>query len=240
MHQKALAPERYARGTDETILYSAPVESFLATSSWNRVYGEVAGRVPDRRAQQPVPRPHGARPRPGRRDRAPAEGGSGRAARPGARRAAADRRARGARARGCAPSAHDLGPGPWALLRDAVPVFQMIRVTSRAGVFLALPLAMLAAHGARRGSGRAAPCSRASASSRSAETADRPDPDARVEQDHRHAAGAAARLPLAGRAARPRPGRAPADARRVRARDAGPRSTRASTWCTRRSTGSRS
>ena len=40
---------------------------------------------------------------------------------------------------------HDLGPGPWALLRDTVPVFQMIRVTSRAGVFLALPLTMLAA-----------------------------------------------------------------------------------------------
>jgi hypothetical protein len=40
---------------------------------------------------------------------------------------------------------HDLGPGPWALLRDAIPLFQMIRVTSRAGVFLALPLTMLAA-----------------------------------------------------------------------------------------------
>ena len=39
----------------------------------------------------------------------------------------------------------DLGPGPWALLRDALPVFQMIRVTSRAGVFVALPLVMLAA-----------------------------------------------------------------------------------------------
>ena len=45
---------------------------------------------------------------------------------------------------------HDLGPGPWALLRDTVPVFQMIRVTSRAGVFLALPLVMLAAMALRR------------------------------------------------------------------------------------------
>jgi hypothetical protein len=42
---------------------------------------------------------------------------------------------------------HDLGPGPWALLRAAVPVFEKIRVTSRAGIFLALPLAMLAAKG---------------------------------------------------------------------------------------------
>jgi hypothetical protein len=41
MHQKALEPERYARGTSETIQYSAPLESFLATSSWNRLYGEA-------------------------------------------------------------------------------------------------------------------------------------------------------------------------------------------------------
>ena len=40
---------------------------------------------------------------------------------------------------------HDLGPAPWGLLRDALPVFRMIRVTSRAGAFIALPLAMLAA-----------------------------------------------------------------------------------------------
>jgi hypothetical protein len=40
---------------------------------------------------------------------------------------------------------HDLGPGPWGALRDTIPLFQMIRVTSRAGVFLALPLTMLAA-----------------------------------------------------------------------------------------------
>ena len=37
--------------------------------------------------------------------------------------------------------------GPFALLRDLVPVFQMIRVTSRVGVFIALPLAVLAARG---------------------------------------------------------------------------------------------
>jgi hypothetical protein len=39
----------------------------------------------------------------------------------------------------------DLGPAPFGWLREAVPVFQMIRVTSRAGVFLALPLSLLAA-----------------------------------------------------------------------------------------------
>jgi hypothetical protein len=39
----------------------------------------------------------------------------------------------------------DLGPGPWAFLRDNVPAFEMLRVPSRAGIFLALPLSMLAA-----------------------------------------------------------------------------------------------
>src|SRR6266571_4376372 len=39
----------------------------------------------------------------------------------------------------------DLGPAPFGLLREAVPLFQMIRVTSRAGAFLALALAILAA-----------------------------------------------------------------------------------------------
>ena len=82
MHQKALEPERYARGTEETILYSAAVESFFATSGWNRVYGEVGRRLPDRRAEQPVPRADGAGPGPGRRDRAAEESANGRAGRP--------------------------------------------------------------------------------------------------------------------------------------------------------------
>ena len=44
MHQRALEPQRYARGTEETIQYSAPLESFLATSSWNLLYGEATDR----------------------------------------------------------------------------------------------------------------------------------------------------------------------------------------------------
>jgi hypothetical protein len=39
---------------------------------------------------------------------------------------------------------HDLFPGPFAVARE-LPLFRMIRVPSRAGVFLVLPLAMLAA-----------------------------------------------------------------------------------------------
>ena len=65
---------------------------------------------------------------------------------------------------------HDLGPGPWGLLRDTVPVFQMIRVTSRAGVFLALPLTMLAAMALDAAQAEARSCWRASPSIALAET----------------------------------------------------------------------
>jgi len=144
MHQKALEPERYARGTSETIQYSAPLESFLATSSWNRLYGEATDRF---RAEGPnnlfpglvVPAlvvagalvlwRRGERP-------------SREAWALAALVAAAALVALGPRIRGFGA---DLGPGPWALLRETLPVFQMIRVTSRAGLFIALPLAMLAA-----------------------------------------------------------------------------------------------
>jgi hypothetical protein len=144
MHHAALDPERYARGTEETILYSAPVESFLSTSAWNRVYGEVtdAARTVGPNNLFPglvVPglvlagviavRRSGERP-------------SREAVALGALAVAAVLVALGPRIRAFG---HDLGPGPWALLRDAVPLFRMIRVTSRAGVFLALPLTLLAA-----------------------------------------------------------------------------------------------
>ena len=144
MHQKALEPERYARATEETVLYAAPLESFLATNSWNRIYGEATDPF---RASGPnnlfpglvVPglvlagaialRRRGERP-------------SREAWALFALIVAAALVALGPRIRAFGA---DLGPGPWALLRDTFPVFQMIRVTSRAGVFLALPLAMLAA-----------------------------------------------------------------------------------------------
>jgi len=144
MHRRALEPERYARGTEETIQYSAPLESFLATSSWNRVYGEATDAF---RAEGPnnlfpglvVPglvlagavalRRRGERP-------------SREAWALAALAVAAGLVALGPRVRGFGA---DLGPGPWALLRELLPVFRMIRVTSRAGVFIALPLVMLAA-----------------------------------------------------------------------------------------------
>jgi hypothetical protein len=43
-----------------------------------------------------------------------------------------------------------LGPGPFAWVRETLPMFQSIRVTSRAGIYLALPLSMLAGLGLQR------------------------------------------------------------------------------------------
>jgi hypothetical protein len=144
MHRQALAPERYVRGTDETILYSASVESFLATSSWNRVWGEATDAFRTIGPNNLFP----GLMVPGlvlagavllwqRRERPSRE-----AVALAALAMSAVLVALGPRIRAFG---HDLGPGPWALLREAIPVFQTIRVTSRAGAFLALPLAMLAA-----------------------------------------------------------------------------------------------
>jgi hypothetical protein len=144
MHRAALGPEGYARGTGETILYSASLESFLSTSAWNHVYGEateafrtigpnnlfpglvvpglsIAGAVALSRQRR----------RPSRE-----------AASLAVVLLAGALVALGPRIRAFGL---DLGPGPWALLREAAPVFENIRVTSRAGIFLALPLTMLAA-----------------------------------------------------------------------------------------------
>ena len=41
LHRAALEPERYARGEEETVFFSASLESFLATTSWNRIYGDL-------------------------------------------------------------------------------------------------------------------------------------------------------------------------------------------------------
>jgi hypothetical protein len=142
MHERALAPERYVRRTAETILYSAPLEAFLSTSAWNRVWGEATDRF---RTVGPNNLFPGLvlplvvvaaaivlarrRERPSREAMALA-----------VLLVAAIAVALGPRVRAFG---HDLGPGPWALLRAALPVFRMIRVTSRAGAFVALPLAML-------------------------------------------------------------------------------------------------
>ncbi len=146
MHQRALGPEDYARGTEETIHYSAPLEAFLATARANWIYGEVADLFRTVEVNNLFP----GLVVPGlviagavvlwrRRQRPSRE-----AVALGVMALMAVLVAMGPELRGFGRS---FGPGPWAFLRDAVPVFQMIRVTSRAGVFLALPLTMLAAFG---------------------------------------------------------------------------------------------
>ena len=144
MHRKALQPERYERGAHETTYYSAAIESFLATSSWNRLYGDATdpfrtigpnnlfpGLVLPGLAVMGALRLWRRRERPSREAVALA-----------VMALMAVVVALGPRLR---LFGADLGPGPFALVREVAPVFKMIRVTSRAGVFLALPLAMLAA-----------------------------------------------------------------------------------------------
>lgn len=143
MHERALGPERYARSTAETVQYAASVESFLSTSAWNRVYGELTD--PFRRVGPnnlfpglvvPALVVVGALALARRKERPSREALALTVLLIGGMLVALGPRVRA--------FGHDLGPGPWALLRS-LPLFQMIRVTSRAGVFVALPLVMLAA-----------------------------------------------------------------------------------------------
>jgi hypothetical protein len=143
LHRAALAPLGYERGEGETVLYSAALESFLATSSWNRLYGELTAAFRTTYANNLFPglvvpglalgaavRLWRARQRPSREAVALAV------------------LALGAGLVALGPEiqlfGRRLGPGPFALARE-LPVFRMIRVPSRAGAFLALPLAVLAA-----------------------------------------------------------------------------------------------
>jgi hypothetical protein len=144
LHQRALDPLGYERGTRETVVYSAALESFLATTSWNRVYGEATAPFRSTNANNLFP---------GLMLPALALAGAGWRASRGRRpsRAAIALAVMGAAACLVAlgpelrVSGRVLGPGPFALLRELVPAFRMIRVPSRSGIFIALALAVLAA-----------------------------------------------------------------------------------------------
>jgi hypothetical protein len=143
LHRAALAPLHYDRGTEETVQFSAALESFLATSSWNDVWGELTAPFRTVMSNNLFP---------GlvvtltvligavalRRERR----------RPGRETLALGLMALAAAAVALGPEVsffgHDLGPGPFALAR-LLPIFRMIRVPSRSGAFIALALAMLAA-----------------------------------------------------------------------------------------------
>jgi hypothetical protein len=154
LHHAALAPLHYNRGPEETAQFSAAVESFLATSSWNQVWG--AATAPFRTTYSnnlfpglvlPVSVAVGAVAlvRAGRR--------------PSREALALALLAIAAAAVALGPEVrffgHDLGPGPFALAR-LLPIFRMIRVPSRAGAFIAIALAILAAKAWTRWRGRPA------------------------------------------------------------------------------------
>jgi hypothetical protein len=143
LHHAALEPLHYTRGTEETAQFSAAVESFFATSSWNVVWGETTAAFRTTYSNNlfpglvlPVSVLAGAIAL--RRD--------GR--RPSREALALALLAVAAAAVALGPDVRffgrDLGPGPFALAR-LVPIFRMIRVPSRSGAFIALALAMLAA-----------------------------------------------------------------------------------------------
>jgi hypothetical protein len=143
LHRAALEPLGYVRGPEETAQFSAALESFLATSSWNHVWGEITapfrttysnnlfpGLVLPALAAAGAVRLWRARRRPTREALALV-----------VMALATVAVALGPEVR---LMGRDLFPGPFALARE-LPLFRMIRVPSRAGVFLVLPLAMLAA-----------------------------------------------------------------------------------------------
>ena len=99
------------------------------------------------RAQQPLSRSRGSRPRDRRRSSCSGDAGSVRAATPWPSWPSAVAAVVVALGPEVRAFGRVLVPSPFGLLREVVPVFQMIRVTSRAGVYLALPLAVLAAKG---------------------------------------------------------------------------------------------
>jgi hypothetical protein len=144
MHHRGLAPLGYVRTASETVHYSAALETFLATSSWNWLYGEAMRPFRDTEANNlfpgfvlPIVVLLGALWlwRAGRR--------------PSRETVALAVLAAAAVIVALGPEVRLFGrtlfPGPFGLLREAFPVFTMIRVPSRAGAFIALPLAVLAA-----------------------------------------------------------------------------------------------
>jgi hypothetical protein len=144
MHRAAFEPYAFSRGREETILYSASLESFLAAGPWNLLYGELTTGF-----------------------RSAGEGNLfpglvvpglilwcarnlwSRAERPGRAAIAFGALAAGAAVVALGPEVRWMGRtlflGPYGYVRDALPLFQNIRVTARVSAYLALSLAVLAA-----------------------------------------------------------------------------------------------
>jgi hypothetical protein len=152
LHRAALAPLGHDRGPAETALYSAPLEAFLATGAHNRVWGEATAPFRTSASNNLFP---------GLAVLAAVAAGAGGALRarrrPSREAIALALTALLAAAIAAGPQVtafgRPLGPGPFALARE-LPVFRNIRVPARAGAFLALGLALLAARAMSRWSPR--------------------------------------------------------------------------------------
>ena len=148
LHKAALDPLGYVRGALETAHFSAPVEAFFATSARNLIWGGATAAFRTTHANNlfpglvlPILAMTGAitlwrhRRRPTRE-----------AVALGVMAVAAIAIALGPE---ITAFGSVLAPGPFALARE-IPLFRMIRVPSRSGVFLALALALLAARALER------------------------------------------------------------------------------------------
>lgn len=148
LHARAFEAEDFERDDHQVLFHSAALESFLATSSWNRVYGELTTPFRTLGSNNLFPG----------------------LVLPGVVLAAAlrllRRRERPSREAvaflllAVAAALVCVGPvvrwrgealfaGPYALVREWIPLFQGIRVMSRAGIYVALGLVGLAALGLR-------------------------------------------------------------------------------------------
>jgi hypothetical protein len=141
LHRHALDPLGYVRGAAETAHFAAPLEAFLATSARNRVWGEATAPFRTSDANNLFPGLV-----------LPALVAAGAVGlwrarqRPTREAIALAVLALAAIAVAVGPEITAFGsaiaPGPFGLARE-IPLFRMIRVPSRAGVFLALALALL-------------------------------------------------------------------------------------------------
>jgi hypothetical protein len=145
LSRAALAPLSFVRSTADTLKYAASIETFFAANRGNRVWGDLTEGIrgdPNNLFPGLVVMALGAlaliQIRRGLKED--------------------DRRfisvivllGVSATALALGPEirfrGHSLGPGPFALLRDFVPVFSNIRATGRAGIFVAFALALLAGY----------------------------------------------------------------------------------------------
>jgi hypothetical protein len=145
MSREALAPLRFTRSNVDTLKYAASLETFFAANRWNRIWGGLTEELrgdPSNLFPGLVVLILSVIAVAGLRRSVPAE----------SRRfvialvvlgVAAALIALGPEIRFRGTT---LAPGPFALLRDIAPVFSNIRATSRAGIFVAFALALLAGH----------------------------------------------------------------------------------------------